>query len=131
MTTQVVPTLADSVRLTENGLLISASVIVLVRVQRGPQGVKVVARAAAETPEGALVIAAGRVLYGLRADGAVRFRLKLPRKIYASPTVADDGTIEIGKPADLIVLDTDPLQDPAVFGDPKHVRLVMLGGDLV
>ena len=52
--------------------------------------------AAAETPDGALVIAAGRVLYGLRADGAVRFRLKLPRKIYASPAVADDGTIYVG-----------------------------------
>jgi outer membrane protein assembly factor BamB len=52
--------------------------------------------AAAETPDGALVVAAGRVLYGLRADGAVRFRLKLPRKIYASPTVADDGTIYVG-----------------------------------
>jgi outer membrane protein assembly factor BamB len=52
--------------------------------------------AAAETPDGALVIAAGRVLYGLRADGAVRFRLKVPRKIYASPAVADDGTIYVG-----------------------------------
>src|SRR6184192_2808211 len=41
------------------------------------------------------------------------------------------GTVEAGKRADLIVLDTDPLQDPAIFGDPKHVRLVMLGGDLV
>jgi outer membrane protein assembly factor BamB len=52
--------------------------------------------APAETPDGALVIAAGRVLYGLRADGAVRFRLRLPRKIYASPAVADDGTIYVG-----------------------------------
>ncbi len=52
--------------------------------------------AAAETPDGAMVIAAGRVLYGLRADGAVRFRLKLPRKIYASPAVADDGAIYVG-----------------------------------
>jgi outer membrane protein assembly factor BamB len=52
--------------------------------------------AAAETPDGAIVIAAGRVLYGLRADGAVRFRLKLPRKIYASPAIADDGTIYVG-----------------------------------
>jgi outer membrane protein assembly factor BamB len=52
--------------------------------------------AAAETPDGALVIAAGRVLYGLRADGAVRFRLKVPRKIYSSPAIADDGTIYVG-----------------------------------
>jgi outer membrane protein assembly factor BamB len=52
--------------------------------------------AAAETPDGALVIAAGRVLYGLRPDGAIRFRLKLPRKVYASPAVAEDGTLYVG-----------------------------------
>ncbi len=52
--------------------------------------------APAETPEGGLVVAAGRVLYGLRADGAVLFRLKVPRKIYASPAVADDGTVYVG-----------------------------------
>jgi len=36
------------------------------------------------------------VLYGLRANGAVRFRVKLPRKIYSSPAVARDGTIYVG-----------------------------------
>ena len=41
------------------------------------------------------------------------------------------GTVEAGKRADLIVLAADPLQDPAIFGDPKHVRLVMLGGEIV
>jgi len=41
------------------------------------------------------------------------------------------GTVEEGKRADLIVLDADPLQDPAVFADPRHVRLVMLGGEVV
>jgi len=39
--------------------------------------------------------------------------------------------VEAGKRADLIVLAADPLQDPAIFGDPKHVRLVMLGGEIV
>lgn len=52
--------------------------------------------AGAEAPSGTVVIAAGRVLFGLRADGAVRFRTKLPRKIYASPAVADDGAIYVG-----------------------------------
>ncbi|MFT3774294.1 MAG: PQQ-binding-like beta-propeller repeat protein [Minicystis sp.] len=52
--------------------------------------------APAEAPGGAVIAAAGRTLYGLRADGGVRFRLKLPRKIYASPAVADDGTIYVG-----------------------------------
>ncbi|APR84427.1 Serine/threonine protein kinase related protein [Minicystis rosea] len=52
--------------------------------------------APAEAPGGLVIAAAGRVLFGLRADGGVRFRLKLPRKIYASPAVADDGTIYVG-----------------------------------
>lgn len=41
------------------------------------------------------------------------------------------GTIEEGKRADLIVLDADPLNDPAVFGDPEQIRMVVLGGDVV
>jgi imidazolonepropionase-like amidohydrolase len=41
------------------------------------------------------------------------------------------GTIEEGKRADLIVLDADPLQDPGIFADPNHVRMVMRGGEIV
>jgi imidazolonepropionase-like amidohydrolase len=41
------------------------------------------------------------------------------------------GTIEEGKRADLIVLDADPLDDPSVFADAHHVRMVMRGGDVV
>jgi imidazolonepropionase-like amidohydrolase len=41
------------------------------------------------------------------------------------------GTVEEGKRADLIVLDADPLADPAIFADPAHVRMVVLGGDVV
>ena len=41
------------------------------------------------------------------------------------------GTIEEGKRADMIVLDADPLKDPAVFGDPEHIRMVVLGGEVV
>lgn len=52
--------------------------------------------APAEAPGGGVIAAAGRVLYGLRENGGVRFRLKLPRKIYAAPAVADDGTIYVG-----------------------------------
>ncbi|TMC39073.1 MAG: amidohydrolase family protein [Chloroflexi bacterium] len=43
----------------------------------------------------------------------------------------DVGTIEEGKRADLIVLDADPLADPAIFADPEHVRMVVLGGEVV
>lgn len=77
--------------------------------------------ALAEAPGGALVGAAGRVLHGLRADGAVRFRLKLPRKIYASPAVGDDGTIYVGA------------QDKklhAIAGDGAHRWSRDLGGDV-
>jgi imidazolonepropionase-like amidohydrolase len=41
------------------------------------------------------------------------------------------GTVEEGKRADLIVLDADPLEDPGVFADPEHVRMVLLGGQVV
>jgi imidazolonepropionase-like amidohydrolase len=41
------------------------------------------------------------------------------------------GTVEEGKRADLIVLDGDPLEDPAIFADPEHVRMVVLGGEVV
>ena len=41
------------------------------------------------------------------------------------------GTIEEGKRADLILLDADPLADPTIFADPAHVRMVVLGGDVV
>jgi len=41
------------------------------------------------------------------------------------------GTLEEGKRADLIALDADPLQDPAIFADTNHVRMVMRGGNVV
>lgn len=52
--------------------------------------------APAEAPGGLLIAAAGRVLFGLRGNGGVRFRLKLPRKIYGAPAVGDDGTVYVG-----------------------------------
>ncbi|HYM49292.1 MAG TPA: amidohydrolase family protein [Candidatus Limnocylindrales bacterium] len=41
------------------------------------------------------------------------------------------GTVEAGKQADLIVVDGDPLQHPEVLGDPGHVRVVALAGEVV
>jgi imidazolonepropionase-like amidohydrolase len=41
------------------------------------------------------------------------------------------GTVEQGKRADLIMLDTDPLTDPSIFGDAEHIRTVVLGGRVV
>jgi imidazolonepropionase-like amidohydrolase len=38
------------------------------------------------------------------------------------------GTLEVGKRADIILLDRDPLQDPGVLGDAERVRMVMTDG---
>jgi imidazolonepropionase-like amidohydrolase len=43
----------------------------------------------------------------------------------------DRGTVEVGKLADLVALDADPLDDIGVFSDPSRVTHVWLGGDLV
>jgi imidazolonepropionase-like amidohydrolase len=43
----------------------------------------------------------------------------------------ETGTVEEGKRADLILLDADPLTDPAIFADPAHVRMVLLAGEVV
>jgi imidazolonepropionase-like amidohydrolase len=41
------------------------------------------------------------------------------------------GTIEIGKHADLIVVDGDPLADPAVLLDPERIAIVVKAGEVV
>jgi outer membrane protein assembly factor BamB len=53
-----------------------------------------------ETGDGVIIAAAGQSLYGLTRQGAVRFRVKAAKKFYASPAVADDGTIYIGSQDD-------------------------------
>ncbi|MEU6114145.1 amidohydrolase family protein [Streptomyces sp. NPDC047117] len=41
------------------------------------------------------------------------------------------GTLEAGAHADLLVLDGDPLTDIGVLADPKHIRHVVQGGEVV
>ncbi len=41
------------------------------------------------------------------------------------------GTVEVGKIADLIAVDGDPLADPAVLADPRRIVLVMQDGRIV
>lgn len=41
---------------------------------------------------------------------------------------ADTGTIEVGKLADLIAVDGDPLADPGLLGEPERLRIVMHNG---
>jgi imidazolonepropionase-like amidohydrolase len=42
--------------------------------------------------------------------------------------IADRGTIEIGQAADLVVVDGDPLADPAVLSDLTRIWLVARDG---
>jgi imidazolonepropionase-like amidohydrolase len=44
---------------------------------------------------------------------------------------ADLGTLEVGKIADLVLLDFDPLREPSRWRDPAAVRAVIQGGRLV
>jgi imidazolonepropionase-like amidohydrolase len=45
--------------------------------------------------------------------------------------LADVGRIEPGAVADLIVLDGDPLSEPAVLLDAERIRLVVQGGEIL
>jgi imidazolonepropionase-like amidohydrolase len=44
---------------------------------------------------------------------------------------AELGTLEVGKIADLIAVDGDPLREPELFDDPSRVKLVIQGGRVV
>ena len=44
---------------------------------------------------------------------------------------ADVGSIEVGKRADLVVVDGDPLADIGVLADPSRLRLVLKDGRIV
>lgn len=41
------------------------------------------------------------------------------------------GSVEVGKLADLVITEVDPLADPAAIGDPQTVRLVIQSGRIV
>jgi imidazolonepropionase-like amidohydrolase len=43
---------------------------------------------------------------------------------------ADTGTIEVGKLADLVAVDGDPLADPGLLGAPERFRMVMHNGGM-
>jgi outer membrane protein assembly factor BamB len=51
---------------------------------------------AAPTPWGGIVFASGRVLHATKPDGTLLWRVQTRRKCYASPAVADDGTVYVG-----------------------------------
>jgi imidazolonepropionase-like amidohydrolase len=43
----------------------------------------------------------------------------------------DLGTVESGKLADLIVVDGNPFDDPAVLSDPENIKVVIKSGVVV
>ena len=45
--------------------------------------------------------------------------------------LCDIGTIEVGKAADMVVVDEDPLKDIRILRDDKHIKLVMKEGQIV
>ena len=45
--------------------------------------------------------------------------------------LGDVGRVDRGSVADLLVLDGDPLSDPAVLLDPERIRLVVQGGEII
>jgi len=56
--------------------------------------------AATLAPWGAILMAAGKVLYAVRPDGNVLWRVKAQRKLYGSPAVGPDGTVYVGSQDD-------------------------------
>jgi imidazolonepropionase-like amidohydrolase len=44
---------------------------------------------------------------------------------------AEVGTLEVGKLADLVLLDFDPLTEPTAWRDPARVAMVMQAGHVV
>jgi imidazolonepropionase-like amidohydrolase len=45
--------------------------------------------------------------------------------------LANVGTVEPGQIADLLVVDGDPLADPAILLEPERIRLVIQAGRVV
>ncbi len=49
----------------------------------------------------------------------------------AAVGLADVGRVEPGAVADLLILDGDPLSEPAVLLDAERIRLVIQGGEIL
>jgi imidazolonepropionase-like amidohydrolase len=65
---------------------------------------------------------------GLGAAGAIR---AATAGSACALGLTDVGTVEVGKIADLLVVDGDPLEQPSVLTEPERVRLVIQAGRVV
>ena len=65
---------------------------------------------------------------GLGAGGAIR---AATAGAAAALGLADVGTVEAGKVADLLVVDGDPLERPSILVEPERLRLVIQAGRVV
>lgn len=51
---------------------------------------------AVPAPWGGIVFAGGKIVYAVRPDGTLLWRIHARRKVYSSPAIADDGTVYVG-----------------------------------
>lgn len=75
---------------------------------------------AALAPWGGIVFAAGRMIYAVRSNGDVAWRVKTRRKTFASPAIGDDGTAFVGSQDDHVY---------AIGPDGKIAWRTDVGGD--
>jgi outer membrane protein assembly factor BamB len=73
------------------------------------------------TPYGAIVFGSGRMVYAVRPDGTVLWRVKAGKKVYSAPAVAPDGTVYVGSQDDRLY---------AISRDGRIVWSTRLGGDV-
>lgn len=93
------------------GVLVGSGSDLIGPDQRG-RGREVALKAAVLGPMAAIISATSVNARIMRIDGQV-------------------GSVEVGKLADLVAVDFDPLAEPAAFGDPERVVLVVKGGRIV
>ncbi|MBV8986391.1 MAG: amidohydrolase family protein [Acidimicrobiia bacterium] len=101
--------MARSLKLARDAGVVIGSGSDLIGSSQNDRGLEISIRSSLEDPMTAIVSATAINARVLRRQG-------------------DIGTLEVGKLADLIAVDFDPLTSPELFADPRHVRLVIKDG---
>jgi imidazolonepropionase-like amidohydrolase len=103
--------MAASLKLARDAGVVIGSGSDILGPEQNRRGLELLIRSELETPMDAIVSATATNARIIRRD--------------------DLGTVEVGKLADLVAVDFDPLTDPDLFDDPTRVRLVVKGGEIV